>query len=201
MKDAKGVIPQDIQVLVSKYYDFLPAFHQEGDDMEVINEFNISTVKMTQENANWNSTYGFVKIKSIYNCIYEWRLTINKLQSGLLLLGIVDIEGDHRDNLITLHDRFYVLHCCGILEQHEQSTQRLQGGECGPGEKLKLQLNFTKEKGFIQLWKDEQDLGQIFTNVERGECIEYKFGVSFYQAGDSISITGFDKIIPKIKKK
>eukprot|EP01083_Nonionella_stella_P220875 789756_1 len=113
-------------------------------------------------NASWNSSYGIIKIRSMDNCIYEWSLQIDhlKTKNELLLLGIVDYQGDHCCNMLTEHDRHYVLHCCGILLQHRKNSVRLFGGECTQGTKIKFRLNLKTKQ--ISLVKDGKDLGVIF---------------------------------------
>ena len=205
IQSANGIIPIEIKTLCSKYYDYLPVFLQKGEDMvvEVDNEDNLSTVIMANGNPNWNSAYGVLKINSMERCIYEWTLKINHLRGNMILFGIVDFGGDHSFNMITEHDLHYVLNGCGVLREHCKSSKRLMNSECSKGTVIKFRLNLDpvgKDHAHIQMWRDGKDLGVIFPDVTKKEGIAYKFGVSFYERGSSVSFVSLEKILPKSAK-
>lgn len=212
---ANGIIPIEIKTLCSKYYDYLPVFLQKGEDMAVHNEdmavlqkgedHGHSTVIRANGNPNWNSAYGVLKINSMEQCIYEWTLKINKLDGNLILLGLVDFDGDHSVNMITEHDLHYVLNGCGVLREHRKSSKRLFNSECSTGTVIIFRLDLhmdpvLRSTPHIQMLKDGADLGVIFPKVTRKEGLFYKFGVSFYEKGSSVSFVSLEKILPKSAK-
>ena len=188
--------PMDIIIICCNYYGHYFEYFEPNNDMDVENdEIEMKSKVKLKKDMNpdifssfrhFGCSFGKHIVKSSEDHVYEWTLSIVKLEtSGGLRIGVFDPN----------NNAYYKWQCDSVLENSDSMIPDIGPDKlrANQGDIIKAELNMMNKFGRLKFYKNDKEIGKPFTKIQRNENKRYRFGVELAFENDNVTIIQFAK--------
>ena len=156
-------IPSLVVYLCLDYYCPRECFHQIGPKMTTNEDKNIVMMKKDGD-YSYNTAYGQITTDPAMNCIYKWDIKVTNIGSGVLGIGLCNIE--HMIDECFMTGNHCVAYWVGGIEGPDMKYTKNTPPKFDTNDTISVEIN-TKDK-ILKYYNNNQDVGDI-------EWENYKF--------------------------
>eukprot|EP01084_Bolivina_argentea_P234761 395206_1 len=186
-------IPELINNICLAYYRLGSYFEKGPYCIEFSGVENNTITKHVLADNGWdNAVYSNYWINSNQNKVIKLTLKINKVAGGAAA-GFGIINNKHHHNV---SDTFYREHSYAYFNSgyvYIDGDQSMQDAiECGTNDIVTFTLDLTNRQIIIDK-NNGADMEVVFKNIEKRKDIKYKFALTFFDCGNSVTVLSYSE--------
>ena len=188
-------IPMLVKSICILYFRDDEMFEVIGDGT-MTDKTNKRITKINQH--DWeNASYGYVKIPSMNQCIYQWDMKINYVSNNYDLTIGISSKSRSNEDIATERDGSHTYAYIGDGEKVSSSFVSTNwtkyGTKLKDNDKLTMHLNL--KNGQLTYFINDLNQGIAFNNISQGKDITYRLAITLYGTGASVQILNFKTVL------
>ena len=193
-----GHLPSVLRAICILYFHEYEIFNIIGQNVKLSNNKKcITTINAPSINGGWNTNYGIIKIPSMSDIIYEWKIKINKSKfasGNVICVGLSSSQspnsGFNNDNGV-----HYVFGNGGqiydMIPKNNNYWRDYAKNNFNENDIISIRLHLEqREIGFAINGVDQ---GVAYRNIKKSKDIHYRLMVAMFFKDDSVQVTEFLK--------
>ena len=189
MQELKVYIPDLICFMIMIFYMEKEYFDKAGADYK-ISEDKLSMTRIKGE--GWNNSAFFKNwIPSTSNVIIKWIFKATKTEGNVVMGITTDDSYLNKDFTNMSSAKIYAFSSHGWFNSDKMNDIKIHDVWFKTGDTMMLILDLKQRDIFFQI--NDGDRKHLWSNIQIGDEIKYKFAICLRVAGDIITLTDFSQ--------